>query len=133
EVLKAHDTLNAAYGIDAEIWSVTSYKALYDDATQVEAANLYDGKRQKNYIQKSQGDVEALHIFASDYIKTLPLSLAKWFKGSFTALGTDGFGLSENRASLRDHFQVDANHIVKAVLAQLKAKGVKVNKKKIRK
>lgn len=133
EVQAAHVILNTQYGIDAEIWSVTSYKALYDNATEVEAGNLYGGKRQKNTIQKSQGDVEALHIFASDYMKTLPLSIAKWFKGEVTALGTDGFGLSENRASLRDHFQVDAKHIVKAVLAQLKAKGVKVTKKKTRK
>lgn len=133
EVLKAHEILKSEYGVITDVWSITSYKALYDDATQVEAANIFDGKRQKNFIEKSTGNKKGLHIFASDYMKSLPLSLAKWFNGSVAALGTDGFGLSESRESLRDHFQVDAKHIVKAALAQLKAEGIRVSKKKIKK
>ena len=133
EVLKAHDILKAEYGIPTDVWSVTSYKALYDNANAVEAANTFDGKHQKNHIQQVQKEEEGIHIFASDYVKALPLSLAKWFNGPVTALGTDGFGLSEDRASLRDHFQVDAAHIVTATLGQLKAKGVKITKKKTRK
>lgn len=133
EVLKAHNILKAEYGVNSDVWSVTSYKALYDNANEVEAANTFSGKRQKNHIQKVQNNEEGIHIFASDYVKALPLSLAKWFNGPVTALGTDGFGLSESREVLRDHFQVDAKHIVKATLAQLKAKGVKITKKKTRK
>ena len=35
------------------------------------------------------------------------------------ALGTDGFGRSESREALRDHFEVDARHVVAATLSVL--------------
>ncbi len=130
EVLKASEILKKDYGVEANIWSITSYKALYDNANEVEASNLFGGKKQKNFIEQSLGDKEGLHICASDYVKAMPLSIAKWFKGEFTALGTDGFGMSESRESLRDYFQVDAKHIVDAALNHLKGKGVKVENKR---
>jgi pyruvate dehydrogenase E1 component len=52
-------------------------------------------------------------------MKVLPESLAKWVSGQLVALGTDGFGRSENRAALRDFFEVDAKHIVLATLGAL--------------
>jgi pyruvate dehydrogenase E1 component len=58
-------------------------------------------------------------IAASDYMKVLPESIAQWIPGRLVALGTDGFGRSENRASLRDFFEVDAKHIVLATLHAL--------------
>jgi pyruvate dehydrogenase E1 component len=60
-------------------------------------------------------------IAASDYMKVLPESIAQWIPGKLVALGTDGFGRSENRASLRDFFEVDAKHIVLATLHALAA------------
>jgi pyruvate dehydrogenase E1 component len=54
-------------------------------------------------------------------MKVLPESIAKWIPGRLVALGTDGFGRSENRASLRDFFEVDAKHIVLATLHALAA------------
>jgi pyruvate dehydrogenase E1 component len=56
-------------------------------------------------------------------MKALPLSVATYFPGRFVALGTDGFGLSEERASLRDHFEVNAKHIVYTTLAKLHEEG----------
>jgi pyruvate dehydrogenase E1 component len=58
-------------------------------------------------------------IAASDYMKVLPESLAKWVPGQLVSLGTDGFGRSENRVALRDFFEVDAKHIVLATLGAL--------------
>jgi pyruvate dehydrogenase E1 component len=52
-------------------------------------------------------------------MKVLPESLAQWIPGKLVSLGTDGFGRSENRASLRDFFEVDAKHIVLATLHAL--------------
>jgi pyruvate dehydrogenase E1 component len=52
-------------------------------------------------------------------MKVLPESLAQWVPGKLVSLGTDGFGRSENRASLRDFFEVDAKHIVLATLHAL--------------
>jgi pyruvate dehydrogenase E1 component len=52
-------------------------------------------------------------------MKVLPESLGKWVPGQLVSLGTDGFGRSEGRASLRDFFEVDAKHIVLATLVAL--------------
>ncbi len=67
-------------------------------------------------------------------MKVLPESLAKWVPGQLVSLGTDGFGRSENRAALRDFFEVDAKHIVLATLGALvreKKIGLDVMKKAI--
>ena len=60
-----------------------------------------------------------LVVGASDYVKALPYSLARWVPGTCVGLGTDGFGRSEGRAALRDFFEVDARHITLAVLDAL--------------
>jgi pyruvate dehydrogenase E1 component len=59
----------------------------------------------------------------TDYIKGLPGSIARWMPASFTVLGTDGFGLSESREDLRNHFEVSSAHIVQAALVDLYRKG----------
>jgi len=48
-----------------------------------------------------------------------PLSITQWIPGPFAALGTDGFGLSESRSDLRDHFEVSAEHIAYTTLVTL--------------
>ena len=53
----------------------------------------------------------------------MPGSIARWMPDSFTVLGTDGFGLSESREDLRNHFEVSAAHIVQAALVDLYRKG----------
>ena len=57
---------------------------------------------------------------ASDYMKVLPESIAEWMPRPLISLGTDGYGRSENRAALRDFFEVDAKHIVLATLGALR-------------
>ena len=62
-------------------------------------------------------------VAASDYVKALPCSIRPWLSGEFVALGTDGFGLSDGRAALRDYFEVDARHITWATLEALARHG----------
>jgi pyruvate dehydrogenase E1 component len=64
-------------------------------------------------------DAKGIFVAASDNMKILPESIARWVPGPLVALGTDGFGRSESRASLRDFFEVDAKHIVMATLNAL--------------
>jgi pyruvate dehydrogenase E1 component len=52
-------------------------------------------------------------------VKALPASIAKWIPGQLISLGTDGFGRSETRESLRDFFEVDYRYIVLAALSAL--------------
>jgi pyruvate dehydrogenase E1 component len=62
-------------------------------------------------------------VAASDYLKNQPDMIARWIGRPVVTLGTDGFGRSEDRASLRDFFEVDARHIAAATLAALHRRG----------
>ncbi len=137
EVLKAQTILQEKYGVAADVWSVTSYKELYRDANDCERWNmLHPGDSAKvPYVTQTLKDASGPFIAASDYMKVLPESLAKWVPGQLVSLGTDGFGRSEARAALRDFFEVDAKHIVLATLGALvrdKKIGVDIMKKAIR-
>ena len=66
---------------------------------------------------------ETVVVAASDYSKTLPASIASWVPGPFVPLGTDGFGRSDNRAALREFFEVDARHVAWAALERLARSG----------
>ena len=62
-------------------------------------------------------------VAASDYMKALPDSVRPWVPHAMLSLGTDGFGRSESRETLRDFFEVDAKHIVWAALVLLNREG----------
>ena len=121
EVLKAQTILKEKYNVAADVWSVASYKELYRDANDCERWNmLHPGESPKvPYVTQTLKDAPGPFIAASDYMKVLPESLAKWVPGQLVSLGTDGFGRSENRVALRDFFEVDAKHIVLAALTAL--------------
>ena len=123
ETLKAAEILKKDYNIYPEVWSVTSYKKLYDDAIESDRLNRVQGKNQKTYIEKSVGEKEGIFIAATDYVKALPLAVSKWFPGSFDALGTDGYGFSEHREELREFFEVSAEHIAWNALVALNRNG----------
>ena len=122
EVLKAQAILEKDYGVAADVWSVTSYKELYREANDCARWNmLHPTQKAKGAVRHpdAEGRVRPGFIAASDYMKVLPESIAQWVPGKLVSLGTDGFGRSENRASLRDFFEVDAKHIVLATLHAL--------------
>ena len=62
-------------------------------------------------------------VAASDYVSALPDTIGRWLPRPLTSLGTDGFGRSESRASLRDFFEVDAKYIAVSALASLARDG----------
>src|SRR4051812_12272437 len=120
EVIKAQAMLEK-YGVAADVWSVTSYKELYKDAISTERWNMLHPaeKARVPYVTEQLSGTEGVLIAASDYIKTLPLSVSRWMPRPLHALGTDGYGRSENRASLRDFFEVDAKFVTLATLSEL--------------
>ena len=58
-------------------------------------------------------------VAASDYVRNLSDSIAKWVPGTLVSLGTDGFGRSETREALLDHFEVDHRWVTVSALAVL--------------
>jgi pyruvate dehydrogenase E1 component len=125
EVLKAAAILEDKYSLAADIWSVTSYKELYENARETERLNRLNPGReaQKNYIEMCLEGDEGLCVAAHDYVKAIPMTVSRWFPGILNVLGTDGFGRSDNRGALRDYFEVDAAHIAYFTLYNLFTKG----------
>ncbi len=125
QVLEAQEILDEKYGVGADVWSVTSYKELRRDAKDVERWNmLHPGEKAKTpYVTRCFGEAPGVFVAASDYLKTLPDSIARWLPGPLHSLGTDGFGRSDSREALRDFFEVDARHIVLATLYSLSQDG----------
>ena len=52
-------------------------------------------------------------------MKALPDMVARWLPPYYVSLGTDGFGRSDTRESLRAHFEIDPPHIAAAALSEL--------------
>jgi pyruvate dehydrogenase E1 component len=121
EALRAQEILETKYGVAADVWSVTSYKELYNDGNETERWNrLHPGEKARvPYVSKCLADVPGVLVAASDYLKTLPNMISKWMPRRLASLGTDGFGRSEGRASLREFFEVDARFITLATLHEL--------------
>jgi pyruvate dehydrogenase E1 component len=125
EVLKARDILEQQYGVATDVWSITSYKELYKDGNATERWNmLHPGETpRESYVTHQVKNTKGVFVAASDYVKTLPESIAKWFPRKLVSLGTDGFGRSDSREGLRDFFEVDARFIVLAALTALADEG----------
>src|SRR5262245_3595501 len=120
EVLAAQKLLEK-YDVAADVWSVTSYQELYRDAHAADRWNmLHPGEpEQIPYLRQCLESTPGVIVAASDYLKVLPGSLDRWMPRRVRALGTDGFGRSDDRAGLRQFFEVDARFVTVATLAEL--------------
>jgi pyruvate dehydrogenase E1 component len=125
---EAAQILAADYGIGAELWSATSYKALREDALATERWNRLhptDTPRTPHVTQvlsNAHGPIVAV----SDFMKIVPEQIARFVPGGsarFHVLGTDGYGRSDTRAALRRHFETDAANIVVTTLHALELDG----------
>ncbi len=124
EVQRAAELLEAR-DIPTHIWSVTSYGELLRDGNAVARRNRLQpqSEPERGYLETLLAGERGVFISASDYMRTLGESIARWVPGPYAVLGTDGYGLSESRAALRDHFEVSAAWIAHAALALLEREG----------
>jgi pyruvate dehydrogenase E1 component len=120
EVVRAQEILDG-YGVAADVWSATSYNELYREAQRTERWNLRHPSETARvpYVAECLAGTEGVVVAASDYLKSQPGMVGRWVGRPMVTLGTDGFGRSEDRASLRDFFEVDARHVAAAALSAL--------------
>jgi pyruvate dehydrogenase E1 component len=71
------------------------------------------------HVTERLAGTDGVVVAASDYLKSQPDMISRWVGRPMITLGTDGFGRSEDRATLRDFFEVDARHVAAATLAAL--------------
>jgi pyruvate dehydrogenase E1 component len=124
EVVKAQEIL-AKYGVAADVWSVTSYTELYRDGHACERWNMLHPAETPRvpFVSQCLKDAPGVFVAASDYCRVLPDAIDRWTPRKIRSLGTDGFGRSEDRATLRDFFEVDARFVAIATLAELQNEG----------
>ena len=126
EVIAAAELLMQDFGIPADIWSVTSFNELRRDALEVERWNHLnpDEEPRKSYIEQKFEGIAGPYIAATDYMKIVADQIQRWVPGSFLSLGTDGYGRSDARKELREHFEVDRRFIAVTALMGLVDDGV---------
>ncbi|MGQ0521789.1 MAG: pyruvate dehydrogenase (acetyl-transferring), homodimeric type [Actinomycetota bacterium] len=113
------------HDVAAGLWSATSYKALREDALRIVRWNRLHPTEAPRipHVTEALLDADGPYVAVTDYMKAVPDQVARWVPGSFTTLGTDGYGRSDSRRALRRHFETDAAHVVVAVLAGLAESG----------
>jgi pyruvate dehydrogenase E1 component len=125
EVIRAADILSTKYGVNSDVWSVTSYKELRRDAHECRRWNMLhpDQPAKISFFEKSIAGHSGVFVAASDNVRAVSEQVDPWVPGGLFTLGTDGFGRSEIRPSLRRHFEVDAETITVATLYRLAETG----------
>ena len=114
------------YDVGADLWSATSYKAVREEALEVERWNrLHPGASPRQALVTRLLDGGSGPIVAvTDFMRMVPEQVARFIpRRKFTPLGTDGMGRSDTREALRHHFEVDTGHIVLTVLHELSLTG----------
>src|SRR6266568_7400520 len=128
EVLAGADLLAADYGVQADVWSATSFTELRRDGLAADRWNMLhpESKPRTPYLtevlqKRPSGPV----IAASDYIKTFADQIRPFVPKAraYRVLGTDGFGRSDSRARLRHFFEVNRYFVTIAALKALADQG----------
>jgi len=125
QALTAQEMLATEWGVSADVWSATSWTELRREARDCESWNMLhpDSGPRVPYVTSVLSEAVGPVVAVSDWIKTVPDQIARWVPGSYTSLGTDGFGFSDTRPAARRFFHVDAESITVAVLWELARSG----------
>jgi len=127
EVMAAAEMLEADWGIAGDVWSVTSFTELRRDGMDCERWNLLHpaGKQKTPYLTALLDKTSGPVVASTDYMKLFADQVRPYIpKGrSYKVLGTDGFGRSDFRYRLREHFEVDRRFVTIAALKSLADEG----------
>ncbi|WP_137723722.1 pyruvate dehydrogenase (acetyl-transferring), homodimeric type [Prescottella subtropica] len=125
DAVRAQEMLAADWGVAADVWSVTSWGELRRDGVECERQALHNpGEDEPQpYVARALAGAEGPFVAASDWMRAVPDQIRQWVPGTYTTLGTDGFGFSDTRPAARRFFNVDAESITVAVLSALAKDG----------
>jgi pyruvate dehydrogenase E1 component len=127
ESMAARELLQADWGVAATVWSCPSFNELARDGQDCERWNLLHPtqKPRESFVSQQLSPHTGPIVAATDYIKNYAEQIRAFVpKGrSFKVLGTDGFGRSDFRSKLREHFEVNRHYIVVAALKALADEG----------
>ena len=121
ECIAAAELLEQQFAVMADVFSITSFSELRREALECERWNLLhpaDAPRVP-YVHTLLAGRDGALVAATDYVRNVPDQIRPWVSQPYLTLGTDGFGRSDARAELRQHFEVDRNFIALAALKAL--------------
>jgi pyruvate dehydrogenase E1 component len=131
EVIAAAELLAQDWNVGSEVYSVTSFSELAREAAEAARWNRLHPlapARHSHVAQQLPGARPV--IAATDYVRAYPQLIATFIEARLVALGTDGFGRSDNRPALRRFFEVDRHSIVVATLSTL-SQGVEISRESV--
>ena len=125
EVLAASELLRTDWNVSTDVWSVTSFTELRRDGLSIDRENMYnpDAPEKSTWVERCLGTTKGPVIATTDYMRSVPDLIRTWVSSRYITLGTDGYGRSDTRKSLRDFYEVDRFHITLATLKALVADG----------
>jgi pyruvate dehydrogenase E1 component len=127
ESMAARTLLAADWGVAANVWSCPSFNELARDGQDCERWNLLNPTETPRvpFIAQQLAKQAGSVVASTDYMKAYADQVRAFIpKGrSFKVLGTDGFGRSDFRSRLREHFEVNRHYIVVAALKALAEEG----------
>jgi pyruvate dehydrogenase E1 component len=121
ECIAAAELLEQQFGVMTDVFSITSFSELRREALECERWNLLHPAEAPRvpYVQTLLAGRDGALVAATDYVRNVPDQIRSWVPQPYLTLGTDGFGRSDARAELRQHFEVDRNFIALAALRLL--------------
>ncbi|GAB3778775.1 pyruvate dehydrogenase (acetyl-transferring), homodimeric type [Nocardioides ungokensis] len=120
-VKEAARILAEEWGVQADTWSVTSWNELARDAVAAEEWNLlHPGEQPRTaYVADKLAGADGPVVAVSDYMRAVPMQIARWVPGDYRVLGADGFGFADTRPAARRYFHIDAQSVVVQTLQAL--------------
>jgi pyruvate dehydrogenase E1 component len=115
--------LKEDWNVEAAVWSVTSFTELHRDGAASERSERLGETAAAPFVTTALEGSRGPVIAATDYARAVPELIRAYVPRRYVTLGTDGFGRSDTRQSLREFFEVDRRSIVLAALKALADEG----------
>jgi pyruvate dehydrogenase E1 component len=121
EVIAAADLLESEHGVTCDVWSATSFTELRRDGLEAQRWNALHPleERRRSHVETCLSGRPGPVVAATDYLRAYADQVREFVPGTYRTLGTDGFGRSDYRATLRSFFEVDRHHVVVTALSAL--------------
>ena len=122
---EARRLLAEDWGVDAAVWSVTSWSELRRDGLEADEHNFLhpEAEPRTPFVAERLAGAEGPFVASSDFDKMVPDQIRQWVPGDYHVLGADGFGFSDTRRAARRWYHIDAESMVVRTLAALASRG----------
>jgi pyruvate dehydrogenase E1 component len=127
ESIAAQELLAQDWGVTANVWSCPSFNELTREGQDCERFNLLhpEGTQRVSFVAQQLEKHAGPVVASTDYMKAYAEQIRSFIPKdrTYKVLGTDGFGRSDFRSKLREHFEVNRHYIVVAALKALSEDG----------